>query len=179
MEDELNDLASEFVSLWTRYQSEVRRYVCTLVPAASDADDVIQETAKRLWEKFEQYDSQRPFVPWAIGFAYHEILSWRQRQARDRLVFSEDILAQLNAIIGQEPSLLEVRRQALDGCLQKLETKERDLLLRRYSQHGSIQREAEQLQISPHKLYYGIEKLRLRLLGCIDRKMQKEGWQHG
>ena len=53
MEGELNDLAPEFVSLWTRYQPDVRRYVCMIVPLASDAEDVMQETAKRLWEKFE------------------------------------------------------------------------------------------------------------------------------
>ena len=116
----MDDLTPEFVRLWTRYQPEVRRYVCMLVPAAADAEDVIQQTASRLWEKFEQYDPERPFLPWAIGFAYHEVLSWRQRQARDRLVFSEEILAQLHATFGEESSLLELRRKALDGCLQKL-----------------------------------------------------------
>ena len=175
----MDDLTPEFVSLWTRYQPEVRRYVCMLVPGAADAEDVMQQTASRLWEKFEQYDSQRPFVPWAIGFAYHEILSWRQRQARDRLVFSEEILAQLHATIGEEASLLELRRNALDGCLQKLNADERSLLLRRYSEHGAVQREAERSKISPHKLYYVIEKLRARLLECIDRTMRLEGWQHG
>ena len=59
----------------------------------------MQQTALRLWEKFEQYDCDRPFVAWAIGFAYHEVLSWRQRQARNRLVFSEAILAQLHETI--------------------------------------------------------------------------------
>ena len=58
----MDDAAPEFVSLWTRYQSEVRRYVCKLVPAASDAEDVMQQTALRLWEKFNEYDSERPFV---------------------------------------------------------------------------------------------------------------------
>lgn len=139
----------------------------------------MQQTASRLWEKVEQYDSQRPFVPWAIGFAYHEILSWRQRQARDRLVFSEEILAQLHATVGEEASLLELRRKALDGCLQKLSADERSLLLRRYSERGAVQREAEQSKISPHKLYYVIDKLRARLLECIDRTMSLEGWQHG
>lgn len=175
----MDDSTPEFVSLWTRYQPEVRRYVCKLVAAGADAEDVMQQTASRLWEKFEQYDSDRPFVPWAIGFAYHEILSWRQRQARDRLVFSENILAQLHATIGEEASLLELRRKALDGCLQKLNTKERELLLRRYSEHGAVQREAKQSRISPDKLYYAIEKLRARLMACIDGTMRQEGWQHG
>ena len=175
----MDDLTSEFVSLWTRYQPEVRRYVCTLVLATADAEDVMQQTASRLWQKFEHYDSQRPFVPWAIGFAYHEILSWRQRQARDRLFFSEEILAQLHATIGEETSLLELRRNALDGCLEKLSADERSLLLRRYSEHGAIQREAEKSKVSSHKLYYAIEQLRARLLACIDRSMRLEGWQHG
>lgn len=39
----MNESASEFLSLWTRYQSEVRRYVCMLVPLAADAEDVMQE----------------------------------------------------------------------------------------------------------------------------------------
>ena len=139
----------------------------------------MQQTASRLWEKFNQYDAERPFVAWAIGFAYHEILSWRQRQTRDRLVFSEQILAQLHATSVEEASLLELRRKALEGCLQKLGAKERELLLRRYSEHGAVQREANRSQTSPHKLYYAIEKLRTRLMACIDGTMQQEGWQHG
>jgi RNA polymerase sigma-70 factor (ECF subfamily) len=175
----VDDAAPEFVSLWTRYQSEVRRYVCKLVPAAADAEDVMQQTALRLWEKFTEYDSDRPFVAWAIGFAYHEVLSWRQRQARNRLVFSEAILAQLHTTIGEESSLLELRRKALDGCLQKVDAQERERLLRRYSEHGAVQREAGESKTSPHKLYYAIEKLRARLMACIDAAMRQEGWQHG
>ncbi|MEZ6127981.1 MAG: sigma-70 family RNA polymerase sigma factor [Planctomycetaceae bacterium] len=175
----MSDLTPEFVSLWTRYQPEVRRYVCKLVVKSVDAEDVMQQTAARLWEKFDQYDAKRPFVAWAIGFAYHEILSWRQRQSRDRLVFSESILAQLHATSVEEASMLELRRKALDGCLQKLGAKEKDLLLRRYAEHGTVQREAKRSQTSPHKLYYVIEKLRARLIACIDSTMQQEGWRHG
>ena len=177
--DEVDKSTPEFVSLWTRYQPEVRRYVCKLVVKPADAEDVMQQTASRLWEKFDQYDSDRPFVAWAIGFAYHEILSWRQRQGRDRLVFSEEILAQLHATSVNEESLLELRRKALDGCLQKMALKDRELLIRRYSKHGAVQREASRSQTSPHKLYYAIEKLRTRLMACIDGTMQQEGWQHG
>ena len=89
------------------------------------------------------------------------------------------MLAQLHARISEESSLLELRRKALDGCLQKLSAEERGLLLRRYSEHGAVQREAEQSQTSPHKLYNAIDKLRMRLLTCIDGRMRQEGWQHG
>lgn len=175
----MDDATSEFVSLWTRYQPEVRRYVSMFVRLAVDVEDVMQQTAASLWAKFGQYDRERPFVAWAMKFAYHEVLSWRQRQARDRLVFSDEVIAQLHDTIAEESPLLEVRRRALDGCLQKLSVQERSLLLRRYSEHGAVQEDAKQAKVSPHKLYYTIEKLRLRLLACIDGTLRQEGWQHG
>ncbi|MBA4186944.1 MAG: hypothetical protein C0467_02895 [Planctomycetaceae bacterium] len=175
----MDDSAAQFVRLWTRFQPEVRRYVFMLVPRESDAEDVLQETSARLWEKYGDYDPQRPFVAWAIGFAYVEVQKWRQRQARERLVFSDELLAQLDATIAAESPLLEVRRRALDGCLNKLGEKERQLLLDRYAEHGAIKQEAARVRISVHKLYYAIEKLRSRLLACIDTTLRKEGWQHG
>ena len=173
------DRTATFVELWTRAQPEVRRYVFMLVPRVADAEDVLQQTATQLWGKFDEYDPSQPFVPWAIKFAYYEVLSWRQRQARQRLVFSDKIVAQINDTISAESSLLEVRRRVLDRCLQKLTAKERALLLQRYSEHGAVQREAENAGVSPHKLYYLIDKLRGQLLKCIDTTMLQEGWQHG
>ena len=37
-----------------------------------------------------------PFVPWAIRFAYLEVLKWRQKLAREKLVFSDALLEQPN-----------------------------------------------------------------------------------
>ncbi len=88
----MNTNGKQFVRLWTRYQAEVRQYVFTLVPHPADAEDVLQEAAARLWENLAKYDPQRPFIPWAIRFAYLEILKWRQRQTRDRLIFSDEML---------------------------------------------------------------------------------------
>ena len=66
---------------------------------------------------------------WAIGFAYNEVLSRRRRKARDRLVFSVETLAHLLATIGEESSLLKLRRRALGVCLQKLTESERELVV--------------------------------------------------
>jgi RNA polymerase sigma-70 factor (ECF subfamily) len=170
------DLAVDFVGFWTRAQPEVRRYIGILVPRSADADDILQQTAVRLLEKFHEYEPARPFVPWAIRFAYHEVLAWRQRQARDRLMFSDKLLEQLHRTVSDETPLLEVRRRILDRCLQDLTEAERRLLIRRYSEHGSIQREADESQTSVHNLYYAIDKLRIRLIECINRKMLREGW---
>mgnify|MGYP001458103238 FL=1 len=90
------DATSQFVKLWTRHQAEVERYVFMMVPRAADAAEVLQEVSVQLWEKWDKYDTSRPFVPWAIRFAYLEVLKWRQRQAREKLIFSDSLLQQLN-----------------------------------------------------------------------------------
>jgi RNA polymerase sigma-70 factor, ECF subfamily len=138
----------------------------------------MQQLAVALLTKFAEYDPQRPFVAWAIRFAYLETLKWRQQQARSRLVFSDALLAQLDQAICEEAPLLELRRQALDHCLDKLSDTDRQLLLRRYSQHGAIEQESQHTGTSVHRLYRIVEKLRGVLLQCIQTTLAEEGWDH-
>ena len=114
------DPAAEFVRLWTRHQAEVERYVYMMIPRAVDAGEVIQEVSVKLWEKWERYDQSRPFVPWAKKFAWLEVLKWRQKQARERVVFSSSLLEKINAAHEDEEPVMEVRRRALKNCLTKL-----------------------------------------------------------
>jgi hypothetical protein len=51
----------------------------------------------RRWEKWDEYDDMRPFVPCAIRFANLQVLKWRQREARERLLFSDMLVEQIHA----------------------------------------------------------------------------------
>ena len=170
------DPTSNYVRLWTRHQAEVGRYVQTMIPNGSAAGEVLQDVSVRLWEKWSEYDPERPFVPWAIRFAYLEVLKWRQRQARERLVFSDELLEQIHAAYEDEAPLMEARRKALDGCLEKLSTQERRWVMRRYERHGALQDEARSEGMSLNQIYYAMEQIRARLLDCIGRTMKQEGW---
>ena len=174
----LMDATAEFVRLWTRHQGEVERYVYMMVPRAADAAEVLQEVSVKLWEKWDQYDRERPLVPWAMKFAWLEVLKWRQRQGRERLVFSGGLLEQLNALHDDEVPLMEARRRALEGCLGKLSGQERKWVEMRYSKHGAVKEEAARSGVSLHKLYYALERIRARLVDCVERTMKREGWEH-
>ncbi|HJM62836.1 MAG: hypothetical protein CMN05_03195 [Roseibacillus sp.] len=170
------DPTAEFVRLWTRHQAEVERYLFMMMPRTTDVDELLQEVSVKLWEKWDQFDQERPFVPWALKFAWFEVQKWRQRQAREKLVFSDGLLEQLNAVYENEVSLMETRRRALDVCLGKLNGQERKWVQLRYSKHGAVKQEAERTGVSMHKLYYALEKIRARLLECIGETMRQEGW---
>lgn len=170
------DPTAEFVRLWTRHQAEVERYVFMMVPRAADAAEVVQEISVKLWEKWDRYDASRPFAPWAIRFAYLEILKWRQRQAREKLVFSDALLEQLSSVHDAEAPIMEARRKALRGCLEELTEQQRKWVTLRYGRHGAVKEEARRTGVSMHKLYYALEKIRAQLLACIDQTMKREGW---
>jgi len=54
-----------FLSLFLRSERENFRYVAALVPNVADAEDIVQQTAPALWEKFHAYDPSQPFTPCA------------------------------------------------------------------------------------------------------------------
>ena len=170
------DTTSQFLQLWTRHQAEVERYVFMMIPRATDAADVLQEVSVQLWEKWDKYDTSRPFVPWAIRFAYLEVLKWRQRQAREKLIFSDSLLQQLNTTLDEEAPLTEARKRALETCLAKLTKREKKWVSLRYSRHGAVKEEAERQGLSLHKVYYAVEKIRGQLLHCIEQTLCREGW---
>jgi len=169
------DQNAEFVRLWTQYHRDIERYVYSMIPRSADAAEVVQVVSVKLWEKWEKYDHERPFIPWAMRFAYLEILKWRQRLAREKLVFSDELLEQLSSTHEELDPLMEMRRKILGQCLEKLNKEERELVLLRYGRHGAIKEEAERTGKKIHKLYYALERIRVQLLNCIDLNMNRGG----
>src|SRR5512136_994157 len=72
----------QFLSLFLRSEREVFRYVAALVPNVMDAEDIVQQTALALWEKFDAYDPAQPFTPWACRFALNKARQWIERRQR-------------------------------------------------------------------------------------------------
>ncbi|MEC9327656.1 MAG: sigma-70 family RNA polymerase sigma factor [Verrucomicrobiota bacterium] len=169
------DQTAEFVHLWTQYHRDVERYVYSMIPRSADAADVVQVVSVKLWEKWEKYDNERPFLPWAMRFAWLEILKWRQRLAREKLVFSDDLLQQLHSTREELDPVMEMRRKFLRMCLEKLSEEDRKLVRLRYGRHGAIKEEAELTGQKMHVLYYALERIRVQLLNCIDLNLNRGG----
>lgn len=51
-------------------------------PHVADAEDIVQQTALALWEKFDAYDSSQAFTPWACRFALNKTKQWIERRQR-------------------------------------------------------------------------------------------------
>jgi RNA polymerase sigma-70 factor, ECF subfamily len=165
----------QFGQLLAKCQRPVFLYAMSLLHNAADAEEVLQETNVVLWQKFEQYRPGTDFVRWAYGIAYYEVLKVREKQSRRHRLFSDDFFARL-AVEAQEPSeLLEARRQALTGCLQKLAERDRTLILHRYQPSATTRSLAETLGRSLQGTRKSLHRIRSMLLHCVQRTLSREG----
>lgn len=180
MSDALKDETYErFMMLFTVSERSVRAFVRSLLLAEQDVDDVMQEVGLACWRKFDHFDSQGAkddFVRWCCVIGRLEVLRFRRKCARDRLVLSEETI-DLLAADGEtrlERSLAE--RKALELCLSKLEEPEQRLLLCIHTQGESVAKLATEWQQSARRLYSKLNALRDLLSECVNRSLATEDY---
>lgn len=163
-----------FVSLLTQHESQIRRFVHTLLPPWMDVDEVMQRSALAAWRKFERFDPQTSFLSWALVIARFEALAFRRAATRDRLVFSESFLEQLAEEAAEETELAARESHALESCLGHLPTERREMVIKAHA-FGEDQRNlAAALGKSPAALYMLLSRIRRELALCIERTLAKE-----
>lgn len=173
MPDSIN--SDDFAVLYSKHHLDLLRYVMSLTPNRAQAEDIVQETARRLWQKFDDYDPSRPFWPWARQFAFYEVLKHRKKYAIRSKYFQNDELIETLAEerVEMEPEL-EAKRNALVVCLKKLDAKGRDLMTERFGRERALKDIAKEQGKSANALYLIMHRIRKQLLDCVSRLMRLE-----
>src|SRR5436190_16271092 len=117
-----------FLSLFLRSEREIFRYVAVLVPNVADAEDIVQQTALALWEKFDAYDPNQPFTPWACRFALNKARQWIERRQRWQSLLEGGLAEELAQRREELRPELEVRLKHLESSLNKLPEEQRSLV---------------------------------------------------
>lgn len=133
----------------------------------------MQQTSLVLWKKFSTFDTTRDFTAWAIGIARFEVANFLRSRGRSRLYFSDDlnlILAEAQTDRSQE--VADARREALNGCMEQLRDRDRDIVLSCYADENGIVKTANELGRKTQSIYNTLRRIRQGLLACIDQKMK-------
>ncbi|MCK4563266.1 MAG: sigma-70 family RNA polymerase sigma factor [Verrucomicrobia bacterium] len=162
----------EFIRQFTRHERQIRYYIASLVANKSDVDDIMQEASSLLWKKFDLYDPSRPFLPWAMRFAYNAVRTYRQKLGTRQKYFSDKLIESLVAAHEKEMDRLEQERRLLPMALKNLSEKERLLIEHRYSNGGTIQDLAAKLGEKPDTLYKRLQRIREKLMANIQLEME-------
>lgn len=169
-----NERHHRFLRSFAAHEPAIRAYVRRLVPSRADADDVMQEVAVVMWEKFEQFREGTDFRAWAFGIARFEVLGWLRDKGRDRLVLSEDVVELIAEETVHEEPRLEMQRAALEDCMGKVAPVQRELLMRAYQPEARIQDVAGGSGRTVAGFYQWLHRMRRLLLDCVKRQLSKE-----
>jgi RNA polymerase sigma-70 factor, ECF subfamily len=165
---------ASFVQAFAHCEPALRGFVRSLVPTWNDMQEVIQQTCVVLWRKYYEFDPDTDFRSWAFTVARFEVLKYRRTRARDRHVFSEELLELLADEGAAEAARRESERRALEGCIQKLAPHQRELIERCYDGSSTIRQVAESLGRSAGALYKALDRVRRTLLDCIEGSLARE-----
>lgn len=165
---------AEFVQLLVSHEPRLRSFLRALLPDWSDVDEVLQETSLVAWQKFGRFERGTSFMAWIASIARFEALEYLRQRGRARRVFSPEVMALLadEAVARTEP--FEHERRALERCLDKLADTQRELLLLSYRPGARFREVAAQAGRTVQGHYKTIQRLRVRLLECIQQELKEE-----
>jgi RNA polymerase sigma-70 factor (ECF subfamily) len=161
--------SDEFVRLMTEHQGRLFGYILSLVGDADAANDVLQEANVVLWRDNAEFKPGTNFKAWAFRVAHFQVMAWRQRQIRDRLVFEDDLLEVLSYAARDTDESFESRQERLTGCLDKLAPNHREMVRRRYSEGTSLQSIAEDRGMTANAVMQALFRIRQSLMQCVAR----------
>lgn len=163
-----------FVMLYTQHQRKLYRYIATMLPQQADVDDVLQEAARVMWQKFAEYDPDKPFLAWAYGIARFETLNHIRRAGTQKKYFSPAVVEQLAELRVAGDDWLAGHRAPLRNCLEKLSHSDRELVQQRYATEQSVQQLAKLWGRTPNSLYKSLQRIRRQLFDCVSRQLEPE-----
>ena len=169
-EDE--DLRYEaFIQQFTHFEPDLRRFVRSLMPTWTDADEVLQQTAIVAWRKFDQFDTETNFMKWACVIARFEALAYRRKMARDRLVFREDVFDLMADEGLEELDTRGAELAALESCLSAMPEKQRLFVRQAYTPGIKVKDLAAEAGVSSDAFYMRLKRLRHQLMSCVETKL--------
>jgi RNA polymerase sigma-70 factor, ECF subfamily len=164
----------QFLSLFLRSEREIFRYVAALVPNVTDAEDIVQQTALALWEKFEAYDPAQPFTPWACRFALNKARQWLERRQRWQALLDHGLAEELAQRRQELQPAFEWRLKHLEACLAKLPAGQRSLVEAYYYQRTDVQSLAVASGRTVAATYKMLQRIRQALQRCVESQAKPE-----
>ena len=169
------DAHPPLITLLTDAQRVLHAFILAQVADLAAADDVLQETNLVLWDKRDEYTPGTDFRAWAFRVARYQVMAYRKKRTRDRLVFKDDLITQLANDADARAEGHNDRRHALAECVGKLRDDERELLKLKYAEAKSGREIADTTGRSTDAVYQMLHRIRESLIECIRRVLAREG----
>ena len=170
-----SDVVQQMTIEWTRAQPSVRRFVSSFLRDRAAVDDVLQEVALVVVEKFEDWDPQRPFAGWALGIARRVVLAHLRRKYRECNIEFSDAIDQVALSFERLEPQAELMKDSLADCLRQVGGRSHQVLSLRYTEGLELKQVAERLGMTASNVGVMLHRVRAALRECVDNKLKAEG----
>jgi RNA polymerase sigma-70 factor, ECF subfamily len=168
------DASKRLMLLMVQHQRQIFSFIYSLAPDRHDAEDLLQETSLVICEKFAEFKPGTNFLAWACQIALWRVRAARQKFARSKIIFDDEVLEHVAATTTKLQSELDVRHRVLERCLRKLPRREREFVMARYQAGGSVAAAAKQSGRSLAAAYKALGRVRKLLFDCVNRQSMAE-----
>jgi RNA polymerase sigma-70 factor (ECF subfamily) len=162
---------AKFIAALTRHQPALEAFCHAQLASRHDAQEALQATSVKLWEKAADWNTSTEFLPWAFAVARFTVLSMVRDRKRDRLVFDEDVVLAMAQEAETMAVEFEERREALGNCMQRLKAEQRGILDAHYLTGRTVREIANSTQRSESAVKMILLRLREQLSECIQRQL--------
>lgn len=159
-----------FLALFLEHYAALYGFVLRQGVKPEDADDLVQDVATVLWEKFASFEPGSNFKAWAFSIARLEVLKRCDRRRRETRTLRLEPAA-LEAIeqIEEGDDALSFERDRLRACLGRLSASMREIFDLHYSQGLAYEDIAQRLGMKPATLRTRVCRARKWLEDCVRR----------
>ena len=174
MPDQPPDPHRALVPLLMRHERQVFAYIYTLLPNRHDAEDILQETCLTIYDKFGEFTPGTDFVAWAMRIAWWKVRAAKQKFARSKVVFNDEVMEAVAHTAEQMREEGSRAQSALAECLQKLNERDRRMILTRYERGSGVERAAMVSGRSLQAAYKALMRIKQVLHDCVTDRISKE-----
>lgn len=165
-----NPKIQAFVSLFTSHQGRIYSFIVSLVPNFNEADDIMQETSKMMWNKFDEFKMGTDFVAWGIKIAHFRILEYRRhKKSQQKIQFTDTLDHELKEKAEKRQDRSKEYLAFLKECIRKLTPQDQSLILLHYQQNLKVREISDRFGKSVQSIYQNISRIHGLLLFCVQK----------
>lgn len=174
-----DDRSGEFADLLTAQQRSLFAYIFAIVHNLRDTEDVYQETAITLWQKFGDYKAGTNFAAWAQATARFKARDFLRSKRRGRVCFDDRLLTQLSDTLAAIETAThletaEAYHRALNDCMSRLNAIDQQLVALCYSATCTLKEVAQQEGRSLQSVCNSLKRIRSTLFECIEQTINED-----
>lgn len=160
----------EFLELITEYQGRLLGFILSMLGDVDQSNEVLQEVNLVLWRKSDEFALGSSFKAWSFRVAHFQVMAFRQRQIRDRLVFDDDVLEKLSRDARTQDEIYEQRVARLETCMERLSERNRDVVCRFYQNGESMNDIGTALKRTANAVGQMLFRIRKTLTECVSEE---------